>query len=266
MFVEKFNLEGKVAVVTGAGRGLGKQMALALARAGADVVCAARTKDQVEATAAEVSQIGRRALAIPADVTKSEEADALIQQALAHFGHIDILVNNAGGGDVAKPIWEITDAEWHAGIDRNLSSAFFCSRAVARHMVERKQGKIINLASGYGLRGGRNVYMYGCGKGGVVQLTRVLALSLAEDNIQVNAIAPGFFPHFDRLNPQQAEDVRSRERFQASGRYGDPKELGPLAVFLASAASDYMTGAVIPIDGAGMAASYAPTGYAATVL
>jgi len=230
MSENSFDISGKIAIVTGASRGLGKQMALYLAQAGAAVACAARTKDDVEQTAAEVRQTGRRALAIVTDVTQSDQVNALVEQTLAEFGKIDILVNNAGGGARAKPIWDITDEDWHAGVDLNLSSAFYCSRAVARHMVDRKQGKIINLASGYGLRGGRNNYMYCASKGGIVNLTRCLAFTLAQDNIQVNCIAPGFFPHVERMSEEALQMLQARERFQVPGRFGDPKELATMCL------------------------------------
>lgn len=264
MYTEKLDLTGKVAVVTGAGRGLGRQMSIYLARAGADVVCAARSVDQIERTANEVRQEGRRALVVPTDATKSADCNAMVERALAEFGHIDIMVNNAGGGGGSKAIWEITDEEWRYGIDLNLSAAFYCSRAVVPHMAERKQGKIISLASGYGLRGGRDNYMYCSGKGGIVNFTRVLALSVVQDNVQVNAIAPGWFPHWDQIPEDRAQAFRARERFQITGRYGETWELGPLCVFLASAASDYMTGHTIVIDGGGMLAAYAPTGFVPT--
>lgn len=263
MFVEKFNLEGKVAIVTGASRGLGKHMSLHMARAGADIVAAARTVADIEQTAAEVKALGRRAIAIATDVTKPEQVEAMVQGALAEFGHIDILVNNAGGGGGGRmPIWEIPIEDWRYFVDLNLSSAFYCSRAVAQHMVERHQGKIINITSGWGFRGSRHGYMYGCAKGGVIQLTRVLAMSLAQDNIQVNCIAPGALPHVDRMSPEAREQSQARARFQAMGRFGLPWEVGPLCVFLASGASSYMTGETILIDGGALASAYAPTGFA----
>src|SRR3990170_8283126 len=188
-------LSGKAAIVTGGGSGLGRAMALALAEAGADLVLAARRLGPLEEVAAEARRLGRRALTIATDVTDSSQVQAMVEGALRELGKLDILVNNAGdpSGGGAKAIWEISDAEWRREMDINLTGAFFCSRAVARHMAERRSGKIINTASRYGERGVRNLFMYCCAKGGVIQLTRSLALSLAQDNVQVNAIAPGLF-------------------------------------------------------------------------
>lgn len=268
MILDKLSLEGKVAIATGGGSGLGKAMCLALARAGADIVVAARRVELIEQTAAEVRGLGRRALAIPTDVTDSRQVNEMVGRGLSEFGRVDILVNNAGivRGEVAKPIWDITDDEWHLGIDTNLTGAFFCSRAVVKHMAEQKSGKVINIASGFGLRGARDNYMYCCAKGAIMQLTRSLALSLARDNVQVNAIAPGFF---DTSVPDSTEAKElftpERSRFIPAGRLGNPAEIGPLAVFLASSASTYITGEVFVIDGGGLAGGYAPTGYAPAI-
>ena len=194
--LEALSLDGKAIVVTGGGTGLGREMALALARAGADVVVAARRPGPIEETAARVADTGRRALAIPTDVTDSAQVERLFGDVLKEFGKVDVLVNNAGmvGGLGGKPIWEITDEEFRAGTDANLTGAFYCSRAVARHMVERGAGKIINVSSGFGLRGGRDNYVYACSKGAVGQLTRVLATSLGRYGVTSNCIVPGYFP------------------------------------------------------------------------
>src|SRR5262249_27963524 len=174
MILDSFNLDGKVAIVTGAGRGLGRAMALRLAACGADVVAAARTVAQLEQTAEGVQKFGRRCLIKSTDVAVSEQVNAMVAAALNEFGRVDVLINNAGGGEdqLGKPLDQITDAEWRRGIDVNLSSQFYCARAVIPHMVSRKRGKIINVASGYGLRGEKHNYMYACSKGGVIQLTR----------------------------------------------------------------------------------------------
>jgi len=268
MILDKLSLEGKVAIVTGGGTGLGKAICLAMARAGADVVAAARRIELIEQTAAEVRKLGRRALAIPTDITDSRQVNRMVDITLSEFGRIDILVNNAGivRGDIPRPIWEITDEDWHLGINTNLTGAFYCSRAVAKHMAERKRGKVINFSSGFGLRGARDNYMYCCAKGGVIQLTRSLALSLARDNVQVNAIAPGFFATFSADSAEaRTLFTPERARFIPVGRLGRPDEIGPLAVFLASSASDYITGEVMVIDGGGLAGGYAPTGYAPSI-
>ncbi len=274
MVLDKLCLEGRTAIVTGGGTGLGRAMSIALAEAGADLILAARRVERLEETASEVRKRGRRALVIPTDVTKSRQVNQMVARTISEFGKVDILVNNAGivrgleGIDATpKQLWEITDHDWHLGIDTNLTGAFFCSRAVVKHMVERKKGKIINIASGFGLRGLRNEFMYCCGKGGVIQLTRVLALTFARDGINANCIAPGLIWHPDQYSrPLSEEEVKeskeAKGRFIPNGRVGEAHEVGPLAVFLASDASDYATGGVFIIDGGALSAGYAPTGYA----
>jgi NAD(P)-dependent dehydrogenase (short-subunit alcohol dehydrogenase family) len=257
MILDSFNLDGKVAIITGAGRGLGRAMALRLASSGADLVIAARTLAQLEQTAEAVRQSGRRCLIKPADVAVSEQVDAMVAAAVDEFGRIDVLINNAGGGEdqLGKPLDQITDAEWRRGIDINLSSQFYGARAVIPHMVSRKRGKIINIASGYGLRGEKHNYMYACAKGGVIQLTRSLALTYAEHNIQSNCIVPGIFPHNERLMK-----FFKGGKFIPIGRVGYDEDLGPLAVFLSSDASNHLNGELIVIDGGGLAGGIIPTG------
>ncbi len=201
MILDSFALDGKVAIITGAGRGLGRAMALRLANCGADIAAAARTVSQLEETAEGVRKLGRRCLITPTDVSVSEQVNAMVAAAVNEFGRVDVLINNAGGGEdqLGKPLDKITDTEWRRGIDVNLSSQFYCARAVIPQMVGQKHGKIINIASGYGLRGEKHNYMYACAKGGVIQLTRSLALTYAEHNIQTNCIVPGIFPHNERL-------------------------------------------------------------------
>ena len=259
--LDRLSLDGKTAVVTGGGTGLGREMALAMARAGADIVVAARRQGPIDETAGLVSDMGRRALAVRADVTASAQVARLFRLALEELGKVDVLVNNAGmvGAQVGRPIWEITDEEFRSGIDAGLTGAFYCARAVAGHMVERGAGKIINVSSGFGLRGGRESYVYSCAKGAVVQLTRTLAVSLGRYGVTSTCIVPGYFP---------TEGTASfgaplpRSEFIPVGRLGEPAELGPVAVFLASEASDYMNGEMFVIDGGGLAGGYAPTGYA----
>jgi NAD(P)-dependent dehydrogenase (short-subunit alcohol dehydrogenase family) len=257
MILDSLNLEGKVAVITGAGRGLGRAMALRLARSGANIVAAARTLSQLEETAAEVQKLERRCLILPTDVAVSEQVNAMVAAAVDEFGRVDVLINNAGGGEdqLGKPLHQITDAEWRRGIDVNLSSQFYCARAVIPHMVAQRRGKIINIASGYGLRGERHNYMYACAKGGVIQLTRSLALTYAEHNIQTNCIVPGIFPHNERLMK-----FFKGGKFIPIGRVGYDDDLGPLALFLSSDASDHINGELIIIDGGGLAGGIVPTG------
>lgn len=260
--LEKLDLGGKVAIVTGGGTGLGKEMALALASAGADIVVTARRRELIEETASEVRKLGRRGLAISADITKSEQVNQMVATALAEFGQVDILINNAGvvRGQEPRPIWEITDDDWRLGIDTNLSGAFYCCRAITNHMLERKRGKIINVASGFGMRGARWWLIYSTAKAGVIEFTKGLAASLARDGINVNSIVPGFFASMPP-DAQGREFLESRAQFIPEKRVGDPKEIGPLAVYLASEASDYVTGEIFIADGGGLAGGYAPVDY-----
>jgi NAD(P)-dependent dehydrogenase (short-subunit alcohol dehydrogenase family) len=247
MINEQLSLSGKTAIVTGSGRGLGRAMALAMAEAGADLVITARTPREIEATGKEVEKLGRRALVTPCDVTKAHDVEAMVAKAIEAFGAIDILINNAGGGR-QKPVLEMTDEEWHWGIDINLSSTFLCSRAVGRNMVMRGRGKVINIASGWGYRGRRNSTAYCASKAAVINFTRAVAVEWSRYNIQVNCIAPGYFP---LVAPQDAEDARQRavriSRIPLGG--GNPEDIGPLAVFLASDGADYLTGQTILLDG-----------------
>jgi NAD(P)-dependent dehydrogenase (short-subunit alcohol dehydrogenase family) len=259
MILESFSLAGKVAIITGGGRGLGRAMAIRFAACGADVVVAARTVAQLEEAAGEVRKLGRRALVQPTDVARSEQVNAMVAATIAEFGQVDILVNNAGIDEdsFGKRIERITDQEWRTGIDVNLSSQFYCARAVIPHMVARKRGKIINVASGYGLRGGKHNYMYACAKGASLQLTRSLALTYADDNIQTNCIVPGIFPHNEAMMK-----FFKGGKFIPIGRAGQDDDVGPLAVFLASEASNHVNGELVAIDGGGLAGGIAPTGVA----
>ena len=254
-------LDGKAVLVTGGGSGLGREMTLALARAGADIAVAGRRPGPLNDVVSEVDAMGRHAIAIPTDVTDSAAVASMFDKALLELGRVDVLVNNAGivRGQGGTPIWDVTDEMWRVGIDTNLDGAFYCSRAIARHMVERGSGKILNVSSGFGLRGARDNYMYACGKGGIVQLTRSLAVSLGRYGVTSNCIVPGFFPTEATSNTSMA---LPRADLIPVGRTGRPAEIGPLAVWLASSASDYMTGEMFVIDGGGLAGGFAPTGYA----
>ena len=261
MLEEKLSLHGKTVVITGGGTGLGREMSLSMARAGADLVIAARRTGPIGEVADMARDIGRRAIAVSTDVTDSAQVNRLMEKALDEFGQVDVLFNNAGivRGQGATPIWDITDDDWRVGIDTNMSSAFYCSRAIARHMVERGQGKIVNVSSGYGFRGGRDNYMYCVGKGGIVQLTRTLATSLGRYGITSTCIVPGFLP---TEGTDASRLTLPRGEFIPIGRVGHPHEIGAVAVFLASSASDYMNGEAFIVDGGGLAGGFAPTGYA----
>ncbi len=257
MILDALKLDGKVAIITGAGRGLGRAMAVKFAEAGADIVAASRTQAQLDETAELVRKTGRKCLIVPTDVTDSAAVNAMAAAALKEMGKIDILINNAGGGDetAGKTIEEITDEQWRRGLDTNLTSQFYAARAVIPAMVKQQRGKIVNLASGYGLRGGKHNYMYACSKGGVIQLTRSLALTYALSNIQTNCIVPGIFPH----NEEMMRFFKGG-KFIPIGRPGDDAEIGPLAIFLSSDASNHINGELIAIDGGGLAGGILPTG------
>jgi 2-dehydro-3-deoxy-D-gluconate 5-dehydrogenase len=246
-----FSLAGKVALVTGASRGLGAGMALGLAAAGADVVLHASVPPTD--TAATVERLGRRAATVAADLSDPGAPARLADEAVAVYGRIDILINNAGiirrqSAD------EHTDEFWDAVIEVNLSSVFRLSRAIGRHMLERGSGKIINVASLLSFQGGITVPGYAAAKGGVAQLTKALANEWASRGINVNAIAPGYMVT-ENTAPLRADERRSRqitERIPA-GRWGTPADLAGAAVFLASAASDYVNGHVLAVDGGWLA-------------
>lgn len=261
--LDRLGLEDTVVVITGGGTGLGLAMVRALARAGASICIAGRRIGPIEEAANEVTQLGRNALAVQADISDSSQVDRLISTAVNQFGHIDVLVNNAAlvSSNVRKPIWDISDDEWQQALDVNLSGAFYCSRSVAKVMSEQGRGKIVNVASGFGLRGGRDIYMYCCTKGGVIQLTRVLSFSLARYGITANSIVPGFIPT-EATNSDIRETLPPSGDFLPIGKLGIPEDLGPVAVFLASPASDYMTGEMIIVDGGGLASGVSPAGHA----
>lgn len=247
--LDQLRLDGRVALVTGASRGLGRAMAVALAEAGADVALLARSRDGLRDTAAAVTALGRRALALPADVVVEAEVQAAVERALEAYGAVDVLVNNSGVA-VVKPLVETTPAEWRRILETNLTGAFNCCRAVGPGMIARRRGKVVNVASVLGARGLAGYAAYSASKGGLLALTRALAVEWARHNVQVNAVAPGWF--VTSMNEEAFADARIRERLLRdvpARRTGRPEELGPLVVYLASAASDYVTGEVVFVDG-----------------
>ncbi len=250
----KFRLDAKVCVVTGASRGLGRGIAVALADAGADVVDTARSEDALAETAATIRGLGRRALAIPCNVHKGESVAAMVERALAEFGRIDVLMNNAGGGDM-KPLVEMSEEEWVRIIDLNVNSTFRLCKAVGPGMIARRSGRVINMSSMYGLVGEKNVAAYCAAKGAIIQLTRALALEWAEYNITVNVLAPGYI--YTERTSRVFDNPELSPAFIGKipvGRVGSVEELAPLVVYLASDASPFMTGSVIVMDGGQTAA------------
>jgi 2-dehydro-3-deoxy-D-gluconate 5-dehydrogenase len=244
-----FDLSGKVALVTGASRGLGAGMAIALADAGADLVIHASTLPPA-ATEAAIQAKGRQVRSFTANLAKRDETARLIPSVLAAVGRLDILVNNAATMQRA-PAAKHPDEMWDETIEVNLSSVFMLSRAAGVHMLERGGGgKIVNIASMLSFQGGITVPSYAAAKGGVAQLTKAMANEWAPHGINVNAIAPGYMAT-DNTSALQADPVRSRqigERIPA-GRWGKPEDLGGAVVFLSSRASDYVNGHVLVVDG-----------------
>ena len=245
-----FELGGKVAIVTGGNGGLGLGLALGLAGAGADILVAARDAGKTARALPGIQALGVRAAGLPVDVAEEADIKRMVAEAIESFGRVDILVNNAGIA-VRKQPQDISVAEWDRVLDVNLRSVFLASKAVYPHMKEQGGGKIINIGSMFSLFGSDWVSPYAASKGGVVQITKSLAVAWAGDNIQVNAILPGWFVT-DLTESIPAQDPARYElisRRIPTGRWGQPEELRGAAVFLASAASDYVTGAVLAVDG-----------------
>ncbi len=263
--LESLRMDGKRVIVTGAGRGLGRQMALHLAEAGADIVCAARTQSQIASVAAEIEARGRRALVIPTDVSVSAQVDAMVQQTIDEWGGFEVMLANAGASGPAsmKHVTEISDDDWRETVDINFSSVFYSARAAVRHfLAEGKPGNIITVSSGTSLRGSGPVYFVdGAAKAGVINMTQSLAVQLARDDIRANCIVPGFVLQQTLEDQEEIEVARNRGSRIPIRRVGEAWELGPLAVYLASDASAYMTGEAFIIDGGGLAGGLAPTGW-----
>jgi 2-deoxy-D-gluconate 3-dehydrogenase len=245
-----FDLTGKVAIVTGGNGGIGLGMARGLAKAGARVVVAARNQEKSDSAVRELRALGSDSLAIQADVADERSVEALVNKTMDHCGRLDILINNAGV-NVRKPPQDLTLDQWRQVMDTNLTSAFLCSRAAYPCMKALGGGKIINIGSMMSLFGAPFAPAYGASKGGIVQLTKSMAVAWARDNVQVNAILPGWID--TNLTRQAREQVPGlNERVLArspSGRWGSIDDLAGVAVFLASAASTFITGASIPVDG-----------------
>ncbi|MDA8218587.1 MAG: glucose 1-dehydrogenase [Dehalococcoidales bacterium] len=253
MILDKLKLDGKVAVVTGASHGLGQGIAVALAEAGANLVLAARGESQLRETEGAILACGRRALVVPTDVKDRRQVHNLVDRGLGEFGQIDVLCN-AAGINRRSPILELSEQLWDDILDTNLKSVFLVSQAVARHMISRRRGKIINIASLTSVIGIENIAAYGASKGGVVQLTKAMAVEWAKYRINVNAIGPGYFhtPMTDPVfaDPERAAWIRNRIPF---GVTGVPEDLAGAAVFLASDAADYVTGQTLYVDGGWLA-------------
>jgi len=269
MVPKEFSIEGKVAIVTGAGRGIGKAIALVLAEGGANVVVVARTAKQIEQTAEEIRKLGRKALAIPTDVAREDQVKAVVEQTISQFGKIDILVNNAGIGPPEKPVvfipgakfpgWELTDnwdkqltpEEWNQVIATNLTGALLFVQAVGPYMLRQKKGKVINISSNSADLGTPYWAPYCSSKAALSMFTRCLASEWAPFDICVNAIGPGN-TRTEMMEKIMKEDPKAAEWVLAAipmGRLAEPREIALLAFYLASDASNFLTGQTIYIDG-----------------
>lgn len=252
---EMFNLKGKVAIITGGGRGIGRFIATGLAEAGADCILASRKVENLEATAAEFKKLGVRALSVKCDMSSKDDIDALVATAMKEFGRIDILVNNAGL-TWGAPTLDFPLDKWEKVFDVNVRGVWILTQAVARIMKEQGGGKVINISSVYGSRGSLEqmhpAVPYNSTKAAIEVLTKNLAIKLAKHKIHVNCIAPGFF-HTDMMGyifkPEMKGALDATLNYIPLSKVGEEDDIKAVAVFLASKASDYMTGAIIPLDG-----------------
>ena len=254
MGLEAFSLKGRTAIVTGASRGLGEAIAISLAEAGANLVLASRDVARMEAVASGLAAKGTKLITVKTDVLDAQSVQQMTDKALAEFGQIDILVNNAGI-NVVKPFLDLTEQEWDSVIDTNLKGYFFCSQSVGREMVKRKSGCVINNASVFGRTGFMNLSPYIASKGGVVQLTKALAVEWARFNVRVNCIAPSYI-----VTEMAAKDIEANPKILEQNlkkiplrRAGQPREVGDVCVFLASEAASFVTGETLAIDGGWLA-------------
>jgi NAD(P)-dependent dehydrogenase (short-subunit alcohol dehydrogenase family) len=250
LIVPLFDLTGKKAFVTGASRGIGQVIAVALAEAGADLALVARGADGLAETAAQVAAHGRKAFVIPADVTRHEEVAAAVALAIEQLGYVDVVVNNAGGSNFLVPFLDLRLPGWDKLLRLNLDSAMYVCHAIGGHLVQRGQGSVINVASVAGLAASPFLSPYGAAKAGLVSLTKSLAVEWATLGVRVNALCPGWTA--TELNRNLWEDETAGKATVATvpmRRWGRAEEMAGPAVFLASAASSYMTGQVLVIDG-----------------
>lgn len=251
MNLSSFSLEGKVALVTGANKGLGQAIALALAQAGADVAAVSRVP-AIE-TRAKVENLGRKFIGIEADLISVKPNDQIIEKTMSGLGRLDILVNNAGIIRRQDAV-DFSEQDWDEVMNVNIKSAFFLCQAAGRLMIQQGSGKIINIASMLSFQGGIRVPSYTASKSGIAGITKLLACEWASKGLNINAIAPGYMAT-DNTEQLRADAERSSDILKRipAGRWGEPADIGGTAVFLASRASDYLNGAIIPVDGGWLA-------------
>jgi NAD(P)-dependent dehydrogenase (short-subunit alcohol dehydrogenase family) len=248
-YLENFKVVDEVAIVTGGSKGLGRAMAIGLAECGAKVVVASRTVSLIEETANEIIKKGGQAIAVPVDVKNPQSIEQMVDQVMEQYGRVDILINNAGIAPMKKTM-ETDIEDWNDVLNTNLKSAFLTSKIIAKGMIKQRKGKIINIGSVLGNMASNVAMPYCVSKAGIAQMTRVLALEWAPFGINVNCIAPGFFE--TEMTAEQREDESHMKFLKYKipfKRLGKPDEIVGTALFVASRASDYMTGAVLYIDG-----------------
>lgn len=251
--IDKFRLDGQVAFVTGSSSGIGQAIAIALAEAGATVICHASKAGGASETVAAIEKLGNSSTEIAGDMADQSVPAKLVAEIIDKFGRIDILINNAGMIR-RSPAVDFSEADWADVIEVNLSSIFRLSQAAGRHMIAQGSGKIVNIASLLSFQGGITVPAYTASKSGVAGLTKALANEWAKHNINVNAIAPGYIATKNTA-PLQADETRNRQILERipAGRWGTPEDLAGTSVFLSSAASDYLQGHILVVDGGWMA-------------
>ncbi|MDM3975382.1 SDR family oxidoreductase [Mycobacterium marseillense] len=247
---DRFSMQGRVAVVTGGGTGIGRASALVLAGHGADVVLAGRRADPLKAAAAEIEALGRRALTVPTDVTDAAACQSLVDTTLAEFGRLDVLLNNAGGGET-KSLMKWTDDEWHQVLELNLSSAWYLSRAAAKPMITAGKGAIVNISSGASLLAMPQAPVYAAAKAGLNNLTGSMAAAWTRKGVRVNCIACGAIrtPGLEADAERQGFDINMIGQTNGSGRIADPDEIGYGVLFFASDASSYCSGQTLYMHG-----------------
>jgi NAD(P)-dependent dehydrogenase (short-subunit alcohol dehydrogenase family) len=254
MGLEIFSLEGKIALVTGASRGIGRAIALGFAEAGADVAVAARSEEDLNTLAKEIEGVGRRSLVLPTDVTQRDQIESMITRTVAELGGLHVLVNNAGGTRFMSPIVGLRPEGWDKAISLNLDSVFHATQFGAQAMLSGGGGSIIQMSSVAGIAGAQTLSYYSAAKAGVRVMSQAIAKELATSNIRVNSIAPGWVATDLNAFAHNDENLRrSIEETVPMGRFAQPEEIVGAAIFLASDASSYVTGTTLVVDGGQLA-------------